>query len=155
MALACGLLLAGVASPAQAQSELSVGVSALPAASVVGAASAGAASAGAASAAGAALVALPVALSVGGAVLVVKAVEVSARGTVYLLERVSDGARCSVEVAGRAASDVAASVGTSVVVSVLGAGVLLSAAGEALAFIPNELGRALLHHERLSAGYAR
>jgi hypothetical protein len=37
-----------------------------------------------------------------------------------------------------------------VVVSVVGAGVVLSAAGEAIAFIPNALGRALLHNERLT-----
>jgi len=40
--------------------------------------------------------------------------------------------------------------GTVVVVSVVGAGVVLSAAGEAIAFIPNALGRALLHNERLT-----
>ena len=43
-----------------------------------------------------------------------------------------------------------AGVGTAVAVSVIGAGVLLSAAGEVLCFIPNELGRALLHNERLT-----
>jgi hypothetical protein len=35
-------------------------------------------------------------------------------------------------------------------VSVIGAGVLLTAAGELLCFIPNELGRALLHNERIT-----
>jgi hypothetical protein len=38
-----------------------------------------------------------------------------------------------------------------VTVSVISAGVLLSAGGEVIAFIPNELGRALLHHERVSS----
>jgi hypothetical protein len=147
LVLAAGILLASAAGPARAQSEASADLSLLPAASVVGAASAGAVSAGAASAA---VVAVPAALSVGGAVLVVKAVESTARGTVYVLERLSDGARCSVEVAGVAASGIVASVGTSVAVSVIGTGVLLSAAGEVLAFVPNELGRALLHNERLS-----
>ena len=41
-------------------------------------------------------------------------------------------------------------VGTVVAVSVIGAGVVLSAAGEVLCFIPNELGRALLHNERIT-----
>ena len=54
------------------------------------------------------------------------------------------------EVSGRAASAVSVGVGTAVVVSVIGTGVLLSAAGEVLAFIPNELGRALLHNERIT-----
>ena len=74
-----------------------------------------------------------------------KAVEASAVGTVYLLERASDGARVSVEVAGKTAY----AVGTVVTCSVIGTGVVLSAAGEAIAFIPNAIGRALLYNERL------
>ena len=143
MLLAASLSAALVAGPARAQSEASLVLSALPVASVVGAGSAVAGSAAAVSV-------VPAALAVSGAVLVVKAVEVSARGTVIVLERASDGARASVELSGRAASGVVAGVGTVVAVSVIGAGVLLSAAGEVLCFIPNELGRALLHNERLT-----
>lgn len=111
-------------------------LSALPVASVVGGA--------------AALSAVPVALTASGAVLVVRTVEVSARGTVIVLERLSDGARASIELGARAAGGASLAVGTSVAVSVIGAGVVLSAAGEVLCFIPNELGRALLHNERLT-----
>jgi hypothetical protein len=77
-------------------------------------------------------------------------VEVTARGTVYVLERVSDGARASVEVGARGVSAVSVGVGAALTVSVIGTGVLLSAAGEVIAFIPNELGRALLHNERIT-----
>ena len=145
--LAASLSAALVSAPARAQSEASLVLSALPVASVVGA---GAAVAGSAVAGAAAVSAVPAALAVSGAVLVVKAVEVSARGTVIVLERASDGARVSLELSGRAASGVVAGVGAAVAVSVIGAGVVLSAAGEALCFIPNELGRALLHNERLT-----
>lgn len=145
--LAASLSAALVSAPARAQSEASLVLSALPVASVVGA---GAAVAGSAVAGAAAVSAVPAALAVSGAVLVVKAVEVSARGTVIVLERASDGARVSLELSGRAASGVVAGVGTAVAVSVIGAGVVLSAAGEVLCFIPNELGRALLHNERLT-----
>jgi uncharacterized circularly permuted ATP-grasp superfamily protein len=55
-----------------------------------------------------------------------------------------------VEVIGRTASTVALGVGSIVTVSVIGTGVLLSAAGEVLAFLPNAIGRALLHNERLT-----
>jgi len=136
--------LAGVALPlqARAQSEASLALSLLPVASVVGVASVGGAAASAA-------VTLPAALSVAGAVLTVKAVEVSAEGAVYVLERASDGARASVKVIGRAANGVVLSTGTAVTVSVIGSGVVLSAAGEVLAYLPNALGRALLHNERL------
>jgi len=97
---------------------------------------------------------LPVAVSIAGPVLLVAgsaaftivAVEASAVGTVWMLERASDGARASVHFAGH----VSAAVGTAVVVSVVSTGWVLSAAGAALAFIPNELGRALLHNERIT-----
>lgn len=130
-ALACCL-------PVRAHNEASAlsAVSALPLASVVVGASA--------------VAAVPVLLSAGGTVLVVKAVEVSARGTVYLLERASDGARVSVEIAAGAAGQLSLAAGTVLAVTVVGSGVILSAAGEAIAFVPNALGRALLHNERLT-----
>lgn len=142
----CAALVVG-AAPARAQSEASLVLSALPVASVVGTAGA---VAGSAVVGSAAVSALPVALAVSGAVLVVKTVEVSARGTVIVLERASDGARASVELSGRAVAGASVGVGTVVAVSVIGTGVVLSAAGEVLCFIPNELGRALLHNERLT-----
>ncbi|QCB47142.1 hypothetical protein [Hydrogenophaga sp. PAMC20947] len=145
--LAGALALSLVSGPVRAQSEASLVLSALPVASVVGTASA---VTGSVAAAGAAVSAVPVAFSVVGATLVVKAVEVTVSGTVYLLERASDGAQASVRVSGQAASAMSAGVGTVLVVSAIGTGVLLSAAGEVLAFIPNELGRALLHNEQLT-----
>ena len=50
----------------------------------------------------------------------------------------------------RTVGAVALSVGSAMVVSVVGAGTVLSAAGEVVAFIPNAIGRALMHNERLS-----
>jgi hypothetical protein len=122
------------ANSAQAQGHASAAsaASTLPVASVVSGASA--------------VATVPVVLSAAGTVLVVKGAEASARGTVYLLERASDGARVSVEVAGGAS----VAAGTLVTVSVMGAGVVLSAAGEAIAFIPNAMGQALLHNERIT-----
>jgi hypothetical protein len=141
LSLAAGLAFAlAWGGPARAQSEASVALSALPVASVVVTASTAAA----------AVSVVPVALSVAGSVVVIKAVEVTARGTVYVLERVSDGARASVEVGARGVSAVSVGVGTALTVSVIATGVLLSAAGEVIAFIPNELGRALLHNERVT-----
>jgi len=134
--VAASLALALASSPVRAQSEASLVLSALPVASVVGGA--------------AALSAVPVALTISGAVLVVQTVQVSARGTVIVLERASDGARVSVELSGRTAAAVSVTMGTAVAVSVIGTGVVLSVAGEVLCFIPNELGRALLHNERVT-----
>jgi hypothetical protein len=91
-------------------------------------------------------VAAPAVLLSAGAALTVVAVEASAQGTVWILESASDGARVSVELAG----NVLVGVGTAVAVSAIGTGWVLSAAGEAIAFIPNELGGALLYNERVS-----
>jgi hypothetical protein len=126
---------------AQAQSDASAlsAVSALPIASVV-----------VAGATASTAVIVPVALSTVGAVLVVKTIEVTARGTVCLLERASDGARVSVEIASRGLANVSLATGTVVTISAIGAGVILSAAGEAITFVPNALGRALLHNERIT-----
>ncbi len=139
-----GLALAAqLGAHAASPSEASAGLSMLPLASllvtgsVVGASAAGAADASAQ-------------LVVGTGQLVVRGVQASARGTVYVVERVSDGARFSVEVLGRGVQAAGASVGATVVVSVIGAGVILSAAGEVLAFVPNAVGRALLHNERVT-----
>ena len=136
---ACAMFSGATASfNVYAQSEASAlsDVSAMPLASIVGA--------------GSAVVALPLALSTAGAVLVVKAVEVSANGTVYVLERASDGARVSMTVASGAASAASAGVGSSVTVSVIAAGTIISAAAEVLAFIPNAVGRALLYNQRVT-----
>lgn len=130
------------AGTADAQSEVSAAsaLSAMPIASVMvgGSAVAGA------------VAALPVALSTAGAVLVVKTVESTARGTLLVLEGASDGSRASIEITGKGAATASLAAGTIVTVSVVGAGTILSAAGEVIAFVPNRLGRALLHDERLT-----
>ena len=101
---------------------------------------------------------LPVAVSVAapamflsaGAVLTVVAVEASAAGAVCVLERASDGARASVQLSAQAAGGLSAGVGTVVVVTAFSAGWVLSAAGRAIAYIPNEIGAALLYNERVT-----
>ena len=122
-------------------------LSALPVASVVVIGGAVGTSAVGASVAS---VALPVALAASGAVLIVKSVEVSARGTICVLERASDGATATIEIAGRAAERLMLRTGQAVQISVVSAGAVLSIAGAAIAFVPSELGRALLHNERLT-----
>ena len=101
---------------------------------------------------------LPVAVSVAapamllstGAVLTVVAVEASATGTVWVLERASDGVRATVHWGSHAAGAVSVAVGTGVLVTAMSTGWVLSAAGRALAIIPNELGASLLYSERIT-----
>ena len=143
-AVAIALAISANVSTAQnrmgdAASEISA-LSALPIASVIIVGGAGSV----------AVVALPVALSVSGAVLVVKSVQLSARGALCVLERASDGVQVSVEVVARGVERTSMVVGKTVQVAVIGAGAVLSIAGEAIAFVPNEIGRALLHNERVT-----
>jgi hypothetical protein len=105
-----------------------------------------------------ALSALPIAVSVtapvmvlsAGATLTVVAVEASATGAVWVLERASDGARASVRLSAQAAGGVSVAAGTALVVTAMSTGWVLSAASQAIAFIPNEIGSALLYNERVT-----
>lgn len=132
-------LTLSLALTAHAQSELSAISLAPVALSVV-----------AVSATGAALSVAPAALLSAGAALVVVSVEVVGDATVWVLERASDGARISLRTSGKLAEGLVVSAGTTVAVSVIGTGVVLSTAGNVIAFIPNEIGKALLHNERVS-----
>ena len=78
------------------------------------------------------------------------AVEATSAGTVWVLERASDGARASVKLSAQAAGGASVLAGTAVLVTAMSTGWVLSAAGRAIAFIPNELGAALLHNERVT-----
>jgi hypothetical protein len=95
-------------------------------------------------------VAAPVGLLVSGAAFTVVAVEAASDGTVWILERASDGARASVTLSGAVVGGVSVAAGTVVLCTAMSAGWVLSAAGKAIAYIPNELGRALLHNERIT-----
>lgn len=88
----------------------------------------------------------PVVILASGVSLTVSAVEVSAVGTTWVLERVADGVRASVKLAGKAS----VAVGTSVACTAVAAGYVLSVAGQAVAFIPNELGASMLYNERVT-----
>jgi hypothetical protein len=94
----------------------------------------------------ASVVAAPVMVLSAGAMLTVAAVESTARGSVWVLERASDGARASLQLAGGAS----AAIGTAVVVTAVSAGWILSAAGQAIAFVPNEIGASLMYNERVT-----
>ena len=95
-------------------------------------------------------VAAPVAILSTGAALTVVAVEATSTGTVWVLERASDGARASIQLVGRGIAGASIAAGTVVVATALSTGWVLSAAGEVIAFVPNEIGRALLYNERIT-----
>ncbi len=90
--------------------------------------------------------AAPVALIASGARLSVVGVQASGNATVWVLERASDGARATLRLAGNAS----VAVGTTVEVTAMSVGWVLSAAGKAIACIPNEVGASLLYSERVT-----
>lgn len=95
-------------------------------------------------------VAAPVALFSAGAALTVVTVEAASGATVWVLERASDGAQASLTLSGQLAGGVSLAAGTAVLVVACSAGRVLSAAGKAIAFVPNEMGKALLYNERIT-----
>jgi hypothetical protein len=105
-----------------------------------------------------ALSALPIAVSVAapvmilsaGVTLTVVAVEASAIGAVWVLERASDGARATMRLSAQAAGGLSVAAGTVVVVTAVSTGWVLSTASRAIAFVPNEIGAALLYNERVT-----
>ena len=92
----------------------------------------------------------PAGLIVSGAAFTVVAVTAVAEGTLWVLERASDGARFSVTLSAASVGAASLAVGTAVTVVACSTGWVLSAAGKAIAFIPNELGKALLYNERVT-----
>jgi hypothetical protein len=92
----------------------------------------------------------PVALLSAGASFTVLAVSGVAEGTLWVLERASDGARISFTVAASGVGAVSAAAGAIVVTVACSTGWVLSSAGRVIAFIPNEIGKALLYNERVT-----
>lgn len=101
---------------------------------------------------------VPVAVSVslsgmvlsGPVLLTVVAVQASADGAVWIVENASDGARAVIHLTGSAVGASLVVAGTTARTVTLSAGTLLIASGEVIAFIPNEVGRRLMHHERIT-----
>ncbi|MCK6404207.1 MAG: hypothetical protein L6Q74_20245 [Sphaerotilus natans subsp. sulfidivorans] len=85
-----------------------------------------------------------------GATLTVASVQVAAAGTVWVLTQASTGASVVLTLSAAGAEAVSVTAGTAVVVTALSAGWILSAAGKALCFVPNEIGLSLIHNERMT-----
>lgn len=83
-----------------------------------------------------------------GSELTVKAVEASGEGAVIVLRGASNAVETSAKVSGEALQASGVVVGSSVRVVAESTGYALIASGRLLAFVPNEVGRALLHDAR-------
>ncbi len=104
------------------------------------------------SAGGSALVILgSMSLVAASATVVVASVEVVGESTIIVLKGASDAATATVKLSGEVARGMSIVAGTGVSVVAMASGYALIVAGEMLAFVPTELGRALLHHSPAGA----
>jgi hypothetical protein len=87
-------------------------------------------------------------VAVTGSVVVASVKEIG-DGIELLLEGASDASTATVRLSGKAAKGLSVAAGTVVQVTAVSTGHLLVASGKVLAFIPNEAGKALLHHSRV------
>jgi hypothetical protein len=83
--------------------------------------------------------------------VIIESVEAAGDASVVVLAGGSDAAHAAVRLSGRAANSASLAAGASVNVVATSTGYLLVAGGKVLAFIPNEIGKALIHHSRSSA----
>ncbi len=88
----------------------------------------------------------------GASNVVVASVEAVGDGVVVVLKGASDASRTTLRFSTKAAREASLVAGSAVSVTVIASGYLLVAAGKVLAFIPNEAGKALIHHSRAGSG---
>ena len=82
--------------------------------------------------------------------LTVHSVSKTAEGTFLILKGIAESGEFLVDLSGYIVGNASVAVGAAVEVTTSAAGMVLSTAGEVLAFIPNEVGAELLHHSERS-----
>ena len=82
--------------------------------------------------------------------LVVTGIEKGGEGSVVVLKNLADGSVTSVRLGRSALGAASVAVGTMVTVGLYASGLALYVAGKVFAYIPNEVGRALLHSKKTS-----
>ncbi|WP_292041209.1 hypothetical protein [Massilia sp. UBA6681] len=80
--------------------------------------------------------------------VVVASVRTVGDGLEVVLEGAADASRATVRLSGRATAGVSLAAGTALEVVTASTGYVLVMSGKAIAFLPNEAGKALLHHSR-------
>ncbi len=83
---------------------------------------------------------------VGSGTVVVRSIEAAGEGSRVVLLSAAEGAAASIELSGAVLQGASLAVGTSVAVVAISTGVVLVTAGKVIAFIPNEIGKSLMHH---------
>jgi len=89
-------------------------------------------------------------VAVGGSMVVIS-VRAIGDGLEVVLEGASDASTATIRLSGEAAKGLSIAAGTVVSVTAVSTGHLLVASGKVLAFIPNEIGKTLIHHSRVQS----
>jgi hypothetical protein len=84
----------------------------------------------------------------GSGSIVVESVQVAAGVTTVVLKGASDAAGATLRLSGNVALGASLVAGASVFVVVVATGYLVVSASQVVAFVPNKVGTALLHHSR-------
>ncbi|MBS0308770.1 MAG: hypothetical protein JSS58_07340 [Proteobacteria bacterium] len=82
----------------------------------------------------------------GSGEVLVTSVKTVGEASEVVLTKVADGVSTTIRVSGKAAQALSQATGKAVQVVAMSTGHMLVASGKAIAFIPNEIGTALLHH---------
>ena len=85
----------------------------------------------------------------GSGAVVVASVETVGEGMVVVLKGASEAGGASIRMSAKAAEGLSLAAGTVVSVVALSTGHMLVLSGKAIAFIPNEVGKALIHHSKV------
>lgn len=83
--------------------------------------------------------------------IIVESVQVAGDASMVVLAGASNAASATLRLSGKAIEGASLVAGASVVVMAVSTGYVLVAAGQVIAFVPNEIGRSLLHHSRVGA----
>lgn len=90
------------------------------------------------------------AVAASGAV-VIESVQLAGDASMVVLAGASGAASATLRLSGKAIEGASLVAGASVMVMAVSTGYVLVAAGQVIAFVPNEIGRSLLHHSRVGA----
>jgi len=87
----------------------------------------------------------------GGGAVIVESVKTVGDGIEVVLKSVANASTATVRLSGKGARGLAIGASTALDVVATSTGHMLVASGKVLAFIPNELGKALLHHAEVAS----
>jgi hypothetical protein len=91
------------------------------------------------------------AVAASGAV-VIASVEVVGESVIVVLQGASRAATCILKLSAHAVAGASLVAGAAVSVVAITSGTVLIVAGEAIAYIPNEMAKSLIYHSRIGAG---